>query len=48
MKTLKLLFGMDARVSREQYLLCGATLFVLKCLGEVALYFTATGDRSRR
>lgn len=39
MKTLQLLFGMKDRVSRKQYMIWGASLMILKYLGELGLYF---------
>jgi uncharacterized membrane protein YhaH (DUF805 family) len=40
---IKFLFGMQERVERKPYVLWGAGLFVLKYLGELALYYAAMG-----
>lgn len=44
MATIKFLFGMEDRVTRQRYLIWGLSLMLLKYLGEVALYYFAKGD----
>lgn len=43
MATIKLLFGMEERVSRKIYLLWGISLMAVKYLGELGLYYLAKG-----
>ena len=44
MATVKFLFGMEERVTRESYLSWGFSLMSLKYLGELALYYLAKGE----
>ncbi len=43
MRTIKLLFGMEERVSRKSYIVWGFSLMLVKYLGEVTLYYLAKG-----
>lgn len=44
MNHLKLLFGMKERISQKTYLFWGLLLMVVKYLGELGIYFSATGE----